>query len=235
MNRGGAKTHPGTGLLLNQEAGPGQDLTVVGPPPPRSLQVRLMQESVRRIIEAEESRMGEEAWPLLGQGGRWGLLWSGSARGAQPRPPPLLRLRRSSGLIIVNAWYGKFVNDKSRKSEKVKVIDVTVPLQCLVKDSKLILTEASKVPLGFKPERPAGGGAAWCPEQPFRCSRTTRRGRRLCDPLPDAPVTFAPQLLTLCVPLGRDFLSTHCVPGRAANKTCILSPWSLRSPYSALF
>ncbi|XP_045331466.1 dnaJ homolog subfamily C member 11 [Leopardus geoffroyi] len=73
--------------------------------------VRLMQESVRRIIEAEESRMG---------------------------------------LIIVNAWYGKFVNDKSKKTEKVKVIDVTVPLQCLVKDSKLILTEASKAGLpGF--------------------------------------------------------------------------------------
>ncbi|XP_008264206.3 dnaJ homolog subfamily C member 11 [Oryctolagus cuniculus] len=73
--------------------------------------IRLMQESVRRIIEAEESRMG---------------------------------------LIIVNAWYGKFVNDKSKKSEKVKVIDVTVPLQCLVKDSKLILTEASKAGLpGF--------------------------------------------------------------------------------------
>ncbi|XP_004705251.1 dnaJ homolog subfamily C member 11 [Echinops telfairi] len=73
--------------------------------------VRLMQESVRRIIEAEESRMG---------------------------------------LIILNAWYGKFVKDKSRKNEKVKVIDVTVPLQCLVKDSKLILTEASKAGLpGF--------------------------------------------------------------------------------------
>lgn len=73
--------------------------------------VRLMQESVRRIIEAEESRMG---------------------------------------LIIVNAWYGKFVNDRSRKNERVKVIDVTVPLQCLVKDSKLILTEASKAGLpGF--------------------------------------------------------------------------------------
>ncbi|GAB1289283.1 DnaJ homolog subfamily C member 11 [Apodemus speciosus] len=73
--------------------------------------VRLMQESVRRIIEAEESRMG---------------------------------------LIIVNAWYGKFVNDRSRKRERVKVIDVTVPLQCLVKDSKLILTEASKAGLpGF--------------------------------------------------------------------------------------
>ncbi|NXT18105.1 DJC11 protein, partial [Syrrhaptes paradoxus] len=73
--------------------------------------VRLMQESVRRIIEAEEARMG---------------------------------------LIVVNAWYGKFVNDNSRKNEKVKVIDVTVPLQCLVKDSKLILTEASKAGLpGF--------------------------------------------------------------------------------------
>lgn len=54
------------------------------------------------------------------------------------------------GLIIVNAWYGKFVNDRSRKSEKVKVIDVAVPLQCLVKDSKLLLTEASKAGLpGF--------------------------------------------------------------------------------------
>lgn len=51
----------------------------------------------------------------------------------------------NAGLIIVNAWYGKFVNDQSRKNEKVKVIDVTVPLQCLVKDSKLILTETSKV------------------------------------------------------------------------------------------
>ncbi|MEQ2262068.1 DnaJ (Hsp40), subfamily C, member 11 [Xenotaenia resolanae] len=67
--------------------------------------VLLMQESVRRIIEAEESRMG---------------------------------------LIILNAWYGKFVTDNSRKHERAKVIDVTVPLQCLVKDSKLILTETSK-------------------------------------------------------------------------------------------
>lgn len=67
--------------------------------------VLLMQESVRRIIEAEESRMG---------------------------------------LIILNAWYGKFVTDNSRKHERARVIDVTVPLQCLVKDSKLILTEATK-------------------------------------------------------------------------------------------
>ncbi|XP_028825128.1 dnaJ homolog subfamily C member 11-like [Denticeps clupeoides] len=73
--------------------------------------VLLMQESVRRIIEAEESKMG---------------------------------------LIILNAWYGKFVTDSSRKNERAKVIDVTVPLQCLVKDSKLILTEAAKAGLpGF--------------------------------------------------------------------------------------
>lgn len=49
------------------------------------------------------------------------------------------------GLIILNAWYGKFVTDNSRRHERAKVIDVTVPLQCLVKDSKLILTETSKV------------------------------------------------------------------------------------------
>ncbi|TMS19006.1 DnaJ-like protein subfamily C member 11 [Larimichthys crocea] len=53
-------------------------------------------------------------------------------------------------LIILNAWYGKFVSDTSQKQEKAKVIDVTVPLQCLVKDSKLILTESSKAGLpGF--------------------------------------------------------------------------------------
>ncbi|XP_078281154.1 dnaJ homolog subfamily C member 11 isoform X2 [Rhinoraja longicauda] len=68
--------------------------------------VRLMQESVKRIIEVEESKLG---------------------------------------LIITNAWYGKFVTDNSRKNEKARVIDVTVPLQCLVKESKLILTEACKV------------------------------------------------------------------------------------------
>lgn len=59
----------------------------------------------------------------------------------------------------MNAWYGKFVNDRSRKNERVKVIDVTVPLQCLVKDSKLILTEASKV----LPAHPFGLASALAP------------------------------------------------------------------------
>jgi DnaJ family protein C protein 11 len=68
-----------------------------------------------------------------------------ASEGSVQRRPISALTGRSPGLIIVNAWYGKFVNDKSKKNEKVKVIDVTVPLQCLVKDSKLILTEASKV------------------------------------------------------------------------------------------
>ncbi|RLV89909.1 hypothetical protein DV515_00014617, partial [Chloebia gouldiae] len=94
--------------------------------------VRLMQESVRRIIEAEEARMGKD----------YDIIYLFYKFGEKKE--------QCKGLIVVNAWYGKFVNDNSRKNEKVKVIDVTVPLQCLVKDSKLILTEASKAGLpGF--------------------------------------------------------------------------------------
>lgn len=62
--------HPGMWLQLTQEAEPRKDPSSG---PPCSLQVRLMQESVRRIIEAEESRMGEKAWPFR----------AGWARGAQ--------------------------------------------------------------------------------------------------------------------------------------------------------
>lgn len=81
--------HPGMWLQLTQEAEPRKD---PNSGPPCSLQVRLMQESVRRIIEAEESRMGEKAWPFLGQGGRWGSSEEHGApavrlaRAAQPRP-----------------------------------------------------------------------------------------------------------------------------------------------------
>jgi DnaJ family protein C protein 11 len=62
------------------------------------------------------------------------------------------------GLIIIKALYGRLVNitDVSRVGsgstgssadpEYVdEVIDVTIALQCLVKDSKLVLHEASKV------------------------------------------------------------------------------------------
>lgn len=69
-------------------------------------------------------------------------LWTGGIKMDaidKPALPP------KPGLIILNAWYGKFVTDNSRKHERAKVIDVSVPLQCLVKDSKLILTEAAKV------------------------------------------------------------------------------------------
>ncbi|KAJ9599175.1 hypothetical protein L9F63_010352 [Diploptera punctata] len=59
------------------------------------------------------------------------------------------------GLVIVKALYGRLINQaESRTDEESdsadEVIDVTIPLQCLVKDSKLVLQEASKSQLpGF--------------------------------------------------------------------------------------
>lgn len=51
------------------------------------------------------------------------------------------------GLIVVKALYGRLVTLSSPTERTVvdEVIDVTIPLQCLVKDSKLILHDASKV------------------------------------------------------------------------------------------
>ncbi|XP_071500871.1 dnaJ homolog subfamily C member 11-like [Diadema antillarum] len=57
-----------------------------------------------------------------------------------------------NGLIIKEAWYGKLVSagDIGRSSAEGDFIDVKIPLQCQVKDSKLILTDVSKVSLpGF--------------------------------------------------------------------------------------
>jgi DnaJ family protein C protein 11 len=62
------------------------------------------------------------------------------------------------GLVIIKALYGRLVNvadigtsetgeaGSSAEPEYLdEVIDVMIPLQCLVKDSKLMLHEASKV------------------------------------------------------------------------------------------
>lgn len=57
------------------------------------------------------------------------------------------------GLIITKALYGRFVypqQDRATAEEsghRDEMVDVTIPLQCLVKDSKLILHKASKVRL----------------------------------------------------------------------------------------
>ncbi|XP_003702480.1 dnaJ homolog subfamily C member 11 isoform X1 [Megachile rotundata] len=60
------------------------------------------------------------------------------------------------GLIITKALYGRFVypqEDQYNSEQPIRrdeVIDVTIPVQCLVKDSKLILYDASKSELpGF--------------------------------------------------------------------------------------
>ena len=49
------------------------------------------------------------------------------------------------GLLIVEGWYGKLIDHESDDGLlEPKVIDVRIPLQCLVVDSKLILREANK-------------------------------------------------------------------------------------------
>jgi len=59
--------------------------------------------------------------------------------------------QRRGGLIIREAWYGKFIS-KNRRTDRSTpyVINVTIPLQCNVKDSKLIVAESTKSQLtGF--------------------------------------------------------------------------------------
>lgn len=56
---------------------------------------------------------------------------------------------RRNGLLIVSAIYGKIDNAESDSDNSSAtgnhVIDVKIPLQCLVKDSRLILQESGKV------------------------------------------------------------------------------------------
>lgn len=57
-----------------------------------------------------------------------------------------LEEENKNGLIILRAFYGKDADIAARTlSKRVNVIDVTVPLQCLVKDSSLVLHGNSKV------------------------------------------------------------------------------------------
>ena len=55
------------------------------------------------------------------------------------------------GLVIIEAWYGCLFSTQPRDPlSPPKVIDVTIPLQCCVIDSKLILRESSKsMVIGF--------------------------------------------------------------------------------------
>lgn len=53
------------------------------------------------------------------------------------------------GLVVVRALYGPIatlsVPAEREKTDIDEIIDVTIPLQCLVKDSKVVLHDASKV------------------------------------------------------------------------------------------
>lgn len=55
-----------------------------------------------------------------------------------------------NGLVILKAVYGKEADAAAKSTaltptQRAEVIDVTVPLQCLVKDSLLVLHNSSKV------------------------------------------------------------------------------------------
>lgn len=53
--------------------------------------------------------------------------------------------RAKQGLIVVEAWYGKLFDLQADEQPlQPKVVDVSVPLQCMVVDSKLILHEKTK-------------------------------------------------------------------------------------------
>lgn len=61
-----------------------------------------------------------------------------------------LEEERRNGLLILKAIYGKIDDDfkfdsSTTTTNSNHVIDVKIPLQCLVKDSKLILQEMGKV------------------------------------------------------------------------------------------
>lgn len=59
-----------------------------------------------------------------------------------------LEEERRNGLLILSAVYGKIdddVNSDDSSTSSNQIIDVKIPLQCLVKDSKLILQENGKV------------------------------------------------------------------------------------------
>jgi len=54
------------------------------------------------------------------------------------------------GLIILSAIYGRLVVEGKEVADEEDTLDVTVPLQCLVVDSKLVLTDVGKAQLsGF--------------------------------------------------------------------------------------
>ncbi|XP_044751000.1 dnaJ homolog subfamily C member 11 [Coccinella septempunctata] len=57
-----------------------------------------------------------------------------------------------NGLIILQAVYGKLITDRNARTNEMntQILDVTIPVQCLVKDSKIVLHENTKSQLpGF--------------------------------------------------------------------------------------
>lgn len=55
--------------------------------------------------------------------------------------------RSRNGLVILSASYGAFLQDarSAQPTNDQEILDVTVPIQCLVRDSRLDLHDSTKV------------------------------------------------------------------------------------------
>jgi DnaJ family protein C protein 11 len=57
------------------------------------------------------------------------------------------------GLVILHAFYGKFDDeeplDQIAADDKSSYIDVKIPLQCLVRESEIVIHTSVKVDLGY--------------------------------------------------------------------------------------
>lgn len=53
--------------------------------------------------------------------------------------------RSRHGLVIMSATYGALLQGNSSQSSDPEILDVTVPIQCLVRDSRLDLHDSTKV------------------------------------------------------------------------------------------
>lgn len=109
--------------------------------------VELMRETVRRIVEQEEARKGlvilqSVAFVLPSLDLYFVWNYCESVMGEYLN---LLSFSLKLSLLHSRASYGQLVAEGKDEVAPPEVVDVTIPLQCLVKDSKLILQEASKV------------------------------------------------------------------------------------------
>lgn len=95
--------------------------------------LKLMEEAYKRSVDCESSKGGKNYF--------YQKFSSINVKLMSVCPYRLISI--IAGLVIVRAWFGKLLS--SSRDDINKIIDVTIPLQCQVKDSHLIIPEGDKV------------------------------------------------------------------------------------------